>query len=293
MHIQCTHSAHTAHTQCTRGARKATCARAVHPHHRCRGRVVDLQRRDRAVLGGGGTGAAISGCRGAHTPQLAVVGHAMAQHAILAHRRRVEAPPPVGHPPDHRVRRHVQPRARAEVGPQRLGRGELDPAERLAAAAAAPAVAQRAELAAVVVARRGVEALARHVLGAARAHGGEVERRRAVRAALAQPDLVRGVLREWCVHGACACVTCVRGVCSRGRGCSGCTVIVACVSHAPLSSRDVTASLPPAASSARRTVGGPRSSASSRKRIVWNWTSVSAKHASPCCCRTIARAISM
>ena len=93
------------------------------------------------------------------------------------------------------------------MGPQRLGRGELDPAERLAAAAAAPAVAQRAELAAVVVARRGVEALARHVLGAARAHGGEVERRRAVRAALAQPDLVRGVLREWCVVRAwCMCM---------------------------------------------------------------------------------------
>eukprot|EP00964_Phaeocystis_antarctica_P151499 scaffold119109_cov68-Phaeocystis_antarctica.AAC.9 len=41
------------------------------------------------------------------------------------------------------------------------------------------------------------------------------------------------------------------------------------------------------------TVGGPRSSASSRNRIVWNRTLVSAKHASPCCCRTIARAISM
>ena len=92
------------------------------------------------------------------------------------------------------------------MGPQRLGRGELDPAERLAAAAAAPAVAQRAELAAVVVAGRGVEALTRHVLGAARAHGREVERRRLVRSAIAQPDLVHAhawcMLHVWCMYGA-------------------------------------------------------------------------------------------
>ena len=48
----------------------------------------------------------------------------------------------------------------------------------------------------VEMAPNGTRASARGLRTQPGAHGGEVERRRAVRAALAQPDLVRGVLRE-------------------------------------------------------------------------------------------------